>query len=200
MQESDKSEREENEVSSNLINRLKPEERIDFCIKMRDAALGCEGRRQVYEWKFCILVWTAIGGLIGVLLVNKVPLDREVLETWKLISLGIVILLIVAGFQICCSRATHVDKRRAEMYEDIINDALGITKRDKYKFHKAIKRIKCTHGLWAPFAQIAVTATLLFAFGLIYSAMPVIMEKESENPKPVVTNVAGLIINGSGRQ
>lgn len=167
---------------------LKPDQIIDFSIKMRDTALGCEGRRQIYEWKFCILIWTAIGGLIGVLLVNKVALDREVLGTWQLPILGGLTMFIVTGFQICCVLATQVDKRRAEMYENMINIKLGVTETDKVRFNRAVKRIKWAKGLWSPFFQIIVTAVLLFAFGLIYSAMPI--AKDNGSAEPVVEKTA----------
>ncbi len=186
---------DEQDNSSEPVDSLDREKKIDFSIKMRNAALDCAAKRQVYEWKFCILIWTAIGGLIGVLLVNKVALDREVLDTGQLLLLGSITIIIVIGFQICCVLATHVDKRRAEMYEDIINDDLGITEENKEEFNKALKRIKWAKGLWSPILQIAVTATLLWAFGCVYSAIPTNKEKESNDPKPSVKNVAGIIID-----
>lgn len=182
------------ESPKNLEDGLKPEQKIDFAIRMRNAALDSAERRQQYEWKFCTLVWTAIGGLIGVLLVNNFILDREKLPEWKLIILGLLILFVVAFFQTFCWLSNQVDKRRGEMYEGIINNHLGITKKDKEEIEKAYRKIGWTKGFWAPFSQILLTAVLLYAFWCVYLAMPTNKE-ESNNPKPTVKNVAGIIID-----
>ncbi len=182
----------EQDNSSNPAGSLGIEEKIDFSIKMRNAALDSAERRQAYEWKFCALVWTAIGGLIGVLLVNNFILDREKLPEWKLIILGSLILFVVAFFQTFCWLSNQVDKRRAEMYEKVIDKALHIDETKELK--KARFWIRWTNGFWAAASQILLTAVLLWAFCCFYKAMPTNKE-ESNNPKPSVKNVAGIIIN-----
>ena len=87
---------------------MESEQKIDLSIKMYNAALESCKTRQVYEWKFCILVWTAIGGLIYILLVNKLTLVQQELGRWILIGLSFAILSIVAYFQKWCNLSNQV--------------------------------------------------------------------------------------------
>ena len=59
------------ENSQKQDDKLKTAQKIAFSIKMRDAALDSSARRQVYEWKFCIMMWTGIGGLIDPLFLGR---------------------------------------------------------------------------------------------------------------------------------
>ncbi len=182
------------ENSQKQDDKLKTAQKIDFSIKMRNAALDSATRRQVHEWKFCILVWTAIAGLIGVLLANKSSLDYQVITPKLLICLGVAIIGIVIWFQIFCWKANQPDKRRGEMYEVIIDDALKITEDDKKEVKNAVDKIKGIKGLWSPISQIAVTAILLFAFWVFYLALanPSVKEGCCNISNPVVTNPAEI--------
>jgi len=102
------------------------EQLISFSIKMRDAALLSAERRQAYEWKFCILIWTAIGSVITTLLIKKVEIYTCSIQFWVVLALSVAVIIVVGYFQEKCRLANQVDKRRSELYEGIINASIGI--------------------------------------------------------------------------
>lgn len=105
---------------------MESEQKIDLSIKMYNAALESCKTRQVYEWKFCILIWTAIGSIIIALLINKAEICPSVLQLLILGALSVAVIVVVIYFQEKCRLANQVDKRRAEFYENIINASMGI--------------------------------------------------------------------------
>jgi len=116
------------DIKNNLKSKdeLIPEQLIGFSIKMRDAALLSAERRQVYEWKFCILIWTAIGSISIVLLIKKAEIHPNFWQVLILGVLSLVVIFVEVYFQEKCRLANQVDKRRAELYEAVINASMGI--------------------------------------------------------------------------
>ena len=195
-------------VFMNIENKLKSkdelttEQLIGFSIKMRDAALLSSERRQVYEWKFCILIWTAIGSISIALLIKKAEIHHSCWQFHILVFLSLAVVSIEVYFQEMCRRANQVDKRRAELYENVINASLGIagpdysnlntasimvskklqnfikdesqSKRKEVKI--AIDQVKHGQGNWSRNSQIFITIVLLLAFWILYFSI--------QGPKP----------------
>jgi hypothetical protein len=180
---------------------LNPEQLIGFSIKMRDAALQSAGRRQVYEWKFCILIWTAIGSISIALLINKAEMCPDNWQYYILGFLSVAVIVVEAYFQEKCRLANQVDKRRAELYEGVINEFMGISGSDysipnadltkvsdgpqnyiqaiswskRKKVKEAIDKLKTGEGKWARNSQIFITCVLLLIFNFIILRSPLLI-------------------------
>lgn len=172
--------------------RLKLENKIDFAIKMRDAALLSSDRRQVYEWKFSILIWTAFGSIIATLLINKSKIHLNDTSFWLLLLFSTIIMAVVIYFQYYCHLANQVDKRRAELYETLINASMEITYKNDHsnsaanpskvdsgtnnnvrlankikELDTAIDSIKGNRGRWSRISQVLITAVLIATFWVV---------------------------------
>lgn len=184
----------------NIENKLKSkdelttEQLISFSIKMRDAALLSADRRQVYEWKFCILIWTAIGSISIALLIKKAEIHPNGWQLYIFGVLSLVVIVVEVFFQEKCRLANQVDKRRAELYENVINASMGIAGPDysilnavsakvsdepqnfiqaisqskRKEVEEAIKQLKPWKGRWSSISQISITIVLIVAFWVLY--------------------------------
>ena len=194
------------DIKNNLKSKdeLIPEQLIGFSIKMRDAALLSAERRQAYEWKFCILIWTAIGSISIALLIKKVEIHPNCWQFHILVFLSLAVISIEVYFQEKCRLANQVDKRRAELYEAVINASMGIAGPDysilnagstkvsdepqnciqainqseskRKEVEKAIKKLKPGEGKWSRNSQILITIVLIVAFWILYLSI--------QGPKP----------------
>lgn len=130
-------------------------------------------RRRAYEWKLSLAIWTALAAFIALILDSKISLpsfsDRMVILTGALVVVTIV--GIQAFFQVRVKWANDVDKRKAELYEELLNEMLNVAYRDtdthtasekEKEVGKAIAKVTPSKGNWPLFVHIGITAILIF--------------------------------------
>ena len=125
-------------------------QRIEAIEILRNSSFNDYLRRQTYEWKMCITIWTPIVAFIGISLMNPyVWLPDYIL--W--IASGVVLILHIL-WQRNLMKANETDRVKVRKYETHIISLLGLqeTERCSGKF---------VYKHWSHYTYLSITLALL---------------------------------------
>lgn len=135
-------------------------------------------RRRAYEWKLSLAIWTALAAFIALTLQDKITFSLGYKNVW-LASVFIVLIGGIAGFfiisiqsnfQVRVKLANDVDKRKAELYEERLNQMLNISYCDnnghkasekEKEVGEAIEKVRPSNGDWSKGIHVSITAILI---------------------------------------
>lgn len=134
-------------------------------------------RRRAYEWKLSLAIWTALAAFVALTLQDKVTVSLEYKNVW-LASVFIVLIGGIAGFFVVLIQwnfqkrvklANDVDKRKAELYEERLNQMLNISyynnsgqiSEKEKEVGKAINEVRPSNGDWSAGIHVSITIILI---------------------------------------
>lgn len=97
-------------------------EYCDTLEKLRNAFYQHFLRRQTYEWKMCITIWTPLVAIIGIILTKS----NVHIEMFPLVIISIFILFIHILWQRNLKKSNDLDLERAREYEKEIQKFVGM--------------------------------------------------------------------------
>lgn len=134
-------------------------EYCDILENLRNASYQHYLRRQTYEWKMCITIWTPLVAIIGIIL------------TQPTVHIGMVPLIIASFFilgihivwQLNLKKSNDLDLERVRKYEQEIKDLIGINIQQERKG-------KLIFQGWSHYIYVIITAGLILtAFYVNYN-------------------------------
>ena len=125
-------------------------EYCDTLEKLRNAAYEHYLRRQTYEWKMCITIWTPLVAIIGIILTKS----HVSIEMFPLAITSFVILGIHIVWQRNLKKSNDLDLERDQKYADEIRELVGV------EIKQERKGIGIFKG-WSHYIYVFITAGLI---------------------------------------
>jgi len=145
-------------------------EYCDTLEKLRNASYQHYLRRQTYEWKMCVTIWTPLVAMIGIILTKP---DVHI----GLVPLAIASLFILAIhiiWQLNLKKSNDLDLERARKYEKRLSDFVGVEIRQERKGRLIFQG-------WSHYIYVSITIGLVatsFFFNFSQREQPIRLPKE----------------------
>ena len=125
-------------------------EYCDILEKLRNASYQHYLRRQTYEWKMCVTIWTPLVAIIGIILTkSNVHIGMIPLAIASFFILGIHIV-----WQLNLKKSNDLDLERARKYEQEIKEFVGMEIKQE-------RNGKLIFEGWSHYIYVVITAGLV---------------------------------------
>lgn len=131
---------------------------IEIKLKLFEIAWLNFERQRAHEWKFAIIIWTALATFFAIIIQRK--LDFTDFEKCFLIIIALVLIILIGLFKYRVQKSHRCNLEKAYLYEKELNEDAGVDFKGT-EVEKAIKKVKGFGHRWA--------------WSLVYVGIPVLL-------------------------
>ena len=99
--------------------------RAEIRLRLFEAAWQNFERQRAHEWKFAIVIWTALAAFAAIALKEDVTISST--EAFVLVAAALLLVAMLLIFQLRVQRGHACNLQKAYLYEKHLNEDAGVT-------------------------------------------------------------------------